>query len=137
MRIPGHDRVRTSSNAHSRILLSVSSAGTAFSVSVGVTYLANPTSSCWNACTSSSYLELGLQDASGLVENGVGHGQLDLAHPRKFEEFERLASAQERGDEDVRVCDDPGHRAVRCSCTASTAIWIASSSVVASAISRL
>jgi hypothetical protein len=77
--------------------------------------------------------------SSGLVQDVVRDCELDSAGPCEFDELEWLAAAEERANQNVRVCSDPVHLrcSARCSRTASTAIWMAPSSDVASAISRL
>ena len=63
-------------------------------------------------------LELVLQDARSLVEDGVGHSQLNLAGPCEFEEFEGLPprrNAEMRMFESAvtRFTDRYGVRALR------------------------
>jgi hypothetical protein len=133
LKLPRESRCRSpvttvpepAATAHSRIRLSVSSRGTASSASAGVSAL-SPGSSIerfgrGDVVRESQELpaqisdvffrnvELVLQDTRSLIEDGVGHSQLNLASPCEFEEFERLAAAQEGRDEDVRVCRDPCH----------------------------
>ena len=128
--------------AHSRIRLSVGSAGTASRDSPGVTSFANARISWRNACTSSAGTsELRAEHPPDLVEDVFGNGELALTGTGHLEQFKRFPASEEGRDVDVGICGDPVQRplrtSARVSCTASTAIWIASSSVVASAISRL
>ena len=68
-----------------------------------------------------------------------GQRKVDLTGTREVQQVTRLAAAQGCRDEDITVRCDPLHYrprcSARCSCTASVAIWMASSSDWVSAIS--